>query len=229
MFFAGEIEHKGVLTMNGCVGEMRVTFFSVTRQRTEEISQTMTIQPQPGAEGLVIRGTNPVYSGTTVKHPTYSPDTLFYAKGVDGKPRIRTCDEQVPPRCAPVTLQAEAYTPRISLQNTCKIRIFVAIRYEAYQGRFMRKGWWVVEPGAVVNTDVATAGPYVYFYADSQDFKSSWNGDGEDTALNRTVTPKPFAAEDTEQLTGAGSKSVNFFRATASMTRPTFTQSFKCS
>jgi len=88
----------------------------------------------------------------------------------------------------------------------------------------------VVDPGAVVQTDVATVSPYVYFYADSQDGTSSWNGHGEDTSLTRTVqASKAFAAEDAELLTGAGSKAVNFFRATVNILKPTFTQSFSCS
>jgi uncharacterized membrane protein len=227
VFFAGEIEHKGTLTMNGCVGEMRVTFFSVTRQRTEEITQTMTTLPRQGPEGLVIRGSNPVYSGTTVKHQTYSPDTLYYKRDTDGRVVINTCDEQSPPRCAPVTRISETPTVRISLQNNCKIRIFVAVRYQTYQGRLLRRGWWLVEPGALMQTDIATLGQYVYFYADSPGSATAWTGDGEETSLSRTVQPTAFAAEDVEQLT-AGARTVNFFRSTVNVTRPTFTQSFSC-
>jgi len=229
VFYGGEIEYRGTLTMNGCIGEMRISFFSTSTQRTEEITQTMTTQPTQGVDGLTIRGSNPLYSGTTVKHPTYSPDTLFYRRTPDGKKIVRTCDEQSPPKCSPVTLLSEANAVRILLQNTCKSQIFVAIRSETYQGRFMRKGWWVLEPGGVVQTDVATVNPNVYFYAYSHGATSSWNGDGEPTSLNRTVQSKAFAAEDAEQLTGAGTTAVNFFRATINVLRPTFTQSFSCS
>jgi hypothetical protein len=92
----------------------------------------------------------------------------------------------------------------------------------------MRRGWWALEPGALQETDITTLAQNVYFYADAQDLIFVWNGDRDVNPPRRTVETRAFTVEDDAQLTGPGSKTVSFFRATVGLDARTFTQTFNC-
>ncbi|MEM9544211.1 MAG: hypothetical protein AAGA60_32615 [Cyanobacteria bacterium P01_E01_bin.42] len=68
--------YESELRMNGYQGIMITRFFNQNTNRPEAVQQTMQVVGSP--QGLVISGANPVYFGTTIRHPTYSPDNFLF-------------------------------------------------------------------------------------------------------------------------------------------------------
>jgi len=222
-FAAGVIQHDATLTMNGCAGEMRVAFYNDDTRRREEITQRMSLSQ--GAQGIRISGFYPVYSGTGTRHPSYMADKLLYSVDPQGRATFRNCDEGG--NCSPVEIISETRAVRIVLQNDCSERIYVALLFRAPEGRWMRRGWWVVGPWTSRETDAATTSTYVYFYADGEQ-GTVWHGTNQVGSLSRQVVTASFDREDSAVLYGAGLKTVSFIRQTVNLTYATHTLRFTC-
>lgn len=66
--FAGYV-HESTVVMNGLSGVMRTKYFNSLTNKTEIVKQNMTLKSVP--RGLMLIGSNPVYDGTSQRHPTY--------------------------------------------------------------------------------------------------------------------------------------------------------------
>ena len=64
------------IRMNGYTGIMVTRFFNQNTNRSEIVQQTVQLASAP--QGWVIAGSNPVYWGTNIRHPTYSPDNFLF-------------------------------------------------------------------------------------------------------------------------------------------------------
>ncbi len=222
-FSSGEIVHDATLTMSGCTGNMRVSFYNVDTRQRETITQRMTLSQS--AQGMRISGSYPVYYyGTTRRHPDYVVDRLVYSVDPEGRATFRNCD--VLGNCSPVEVLSETRAMRILLQNACTREIDVAIFYQTPQRRWMRRGWWVLAPGAIRETDASTLNRNVYFYA--QGGTMAWHGEGELGSEIRTVVDEAFETDGTVALQGLGLRTVSFFRTIVDPTRPAHTQRFSC-
>ena len=96
------IVHESILVMKGYYGVMRTQYFSPISRKTEVIDQAMELKSS--SKGLVLIGRNPVYAGTSRRHPSYSPDNFLFTIQPNGSVQILTCDNAS--RCSSVDLQA---------------------------------------------------------------------------------------------------------------------------
>lgn len=86
---------------------------------------------------------------------------------------------------------------RVHLRNACSARLHVVVYYRALDERWVTRGWWNVEPGQTVETDVATRNTPLYFYAESPTIRWTWSGSGSADAVEL-----PIAEERFDQLAG---------------------------
>ncbi|KAI9134302.1 hypothetical protein [Acaryochloris sp. CCMEE 5410] len=103
-FSAGGIVHESTLLMRGYSGWMRTRFFNLATRKTNTVVQRMRVRPS--ANGLLIVGYNPVYAGTTIRHPSYLPDALVFRISPDGSTLAFTCDTAGRGQCSPITVKA---------------------------------------------------------------------------------------------------------------------------
>ncbi|MEH2152385.1 hypothetical protein [Nostoc sp.] len=94
----GGIAHESILKMNGYSGTMRTRYYNTELRKTEAVDQTMRLTAHP--RGLLILGYNPVYAGTSIKHPTYLPDNFFFSITPIGEKIFLNCDDGN--QCSPV-------------------------------------------------------------------------------------------------------------------------------
>lgn len=97
---AAGVIHESVLRIKGDSGVMTTRFFDLIKGRTTVVQQTMKLKQSP--EGLLILGSNPVYPGTNIPYPGYSPDNFLFQITPDGEPRFVTCD--LKRQCSEVTI-----------------------------------------------------------------------------------------------------------------------------
>lgn len=95
------IVHQSVLEMNGHFGNMRTRYFDPTINRKESVDQQMVLKSSP--YGLVLLGYNPVYAGTSTRHPNYAADNFLFSINDDGTFIAYTCDDDR--RCSAVDVQ----------------------------------------------------------------------------------------------------------------------------
>lgn len=95
------IVYESILVMQGFSGSMRTKYYDPSRGK-QAVDQTMYLKSSP--DGLVLLGYNPVYAGTTIKHPTYVADNFLFAIEYDGSAKAAICDDSL--RCSGVTVQA---------------------------------------------------------------------------------------------------------------------------
>jgi hypothetical protein len=81
-FGEGVYLHRALLLMNGCTGTLNVSFYSLQRQTYETVIQMIRMETAPGR--IIFHGTNPVYAGTNLAHPTYHPDTIVFQRQPSG-------------------------------------------------------------------------------------------------------------------------------------------------
>jgi hypothetical protein len=75
-FSSGPIVHSGQLWLNSNgMGRMTVKYFSPDLGRQESVDQTIRSENTP--QGMLLVGSNPIYSGTRRRIPTYIPDTFL--------------------------------------------------------------------------------------------------------------------------------------------------------
>jgi hypothetical protein len=88
--------------MGGYHGSIRTWYFDARRGRTVAVDQKLRLKSS--ANGLIFLGSNPVYAGTNVRHPTYSPDNFLYQVRPDGTLVVFTCDYYL--QCSSVDVEA---------------------------------------------------------------------------------------------------------------------------
>ncbi len=80
----GPIVHAGKLWLNSNGrGRLTVKFYNTNLGRPESIDLTMSTENTP--QGILLVGSNPVYSGTRRRHPTYSPDNFLIRIDENGR------------------------------------------------------------------------------------------------------------------------------------------------
>ena len=84
------IVYQSVLVMEGYSGMMRTRYFEPGINRKQVIDQEISLKSSP--EGLVLLGYNPVYAGTSTRHPTYAADNFLFSIEPDGSLAAYTCD-----------------------------------------------------------------------------------------------------------------------------------------
>lgn len=89
-FSVNGIVHESVVAMNGYSGAMRTKYFNPNLRRTQVVDQTIRLKSS--SQGLILVGYNPVYAGTTRRHPTYNADNFLISVQPDGSRTIYTCD-----------------------------------------------------------------------------------------------------------------------------------------
>jgi hypothetical protein len=83
--------YQSILVMEGYFGVMRTQYFDSTINQKQVIDQEISLKSSP--EGLVLLGYNPVYSGTSRRHPTYAADNFLFSVEPDGSVIAYTCDD----------------------------------------------------------------------------------------------------------------------------------------
>ncbi|WP_108808054.1 hypothetical protein [Aquimarina spinulae] len=88
-FTAGLTQYRCALVIfdNG-TGKMRVRYYD---KRTTMIEQTMAIENTQ--YGIRLKGYNPVYAGTKIKHPSYNADNFYISMDEYGKYTIINVDD----------------------------------------------------------------------------------------------------------------------------------------
>lgn len=90
-FSNGGIVHAGQLWLNdNGMGRMTVKYFSPELGRQESVDQTMRSENTP--QGILLVGSNPIYSGTRRRIPTYSPDNFLLRIDENGHRTFFTFD-----------------------------------------------------------------------------------------------------------------------------------------
>ncbi|MHC5729575.1 MAG: hypothetical protein ACYTXY_36715, partial [Nostoc sp.] len=84
------IVYQSVLVMEGYSGMMRTRYFDPTINKKQVIDQEISLKSSP--QGLVLLGYNPVYAGTSIRHPTYAADNFLFSVEPDGSLAAYTCD-----------------------------------------------------------------------------------------------------------------------------------------
>jgi uncharacterized membrane protein len=92
-------------------------------------------------------------------------------------------------------LEAEAAI-KIKLRNSASQKISVAVNFMDTKGRWMTRGWWIVEPGDIVTTDIVTNNSYIYFYAEGAEDDAVWDGSDDSDAIDRWIVDEKFSWYD---------------------------------
>jgi len=98
----------------------------------------------------------------------------------------------------------------VSLHNQCSESITVVIHYKALNNMWVTEGWWKVEPGKILRTDVVTRNRIVYFYAKSDSF--TWDGDDEEGTIEKTVISNKFTRIGSDSIEGENLREVSLFK-----------------
>ncbi|MDZ8065262.1 MAG: hypothetical protein RMY64_06425 [Nostoc sp. DedQUE08] len=86
------IVYQSVLVMEGYSGVMRTRYFNPSINQKQGVDQNISLKSSP--QGLVLLGYNPVYAGTSRRHPTYAADNFLFSVEPDGSLTAYTCDER---------------------------------------------------------------------------------------------------------------------------------------
>lgn len=96
------VVHESVLVMEGYYGAMRTRYFDSSINRSQAIAQEISLKSSP--EGLILLGDNPVYAGTSKRHPNYAADNFLFSVEPDGSVIAYTCDNLR--QCSAVNVEA---------------------------------------------------------------------------------------------------------------------------
>lgn len=86
------IVYQSVLVMEGYSGVMRTKYFDPSINQKQGVDQNISLKSSP--QGLVLLGYNPVYAGTSRRHPSYAADNFLFSVEPDGSLTAYTCDER---------------------------------------------------------------------------------------------------------------------------------------
>lgn len=95
------IVYQSVLVMEGYSGVMRTRYFDPSINQKQGVDQKISLKSSP--QGLVLLGYNPVYAGTSRRHPTYAADNFLFSVEPDGSLTAYTCDAQT--QCSAVDIE----------------------------------------------------------------------------------------------------------------------------
>ncbi|MBN3897743.1 MAG: hypothetical protein HWQ41_21485 [Nostoc sp. NOS(2021)] len=84
------VVYQSVLVMEGYSGMMRTRYFDPGINKKQVVDQEISLKSSP--QGLVLLGYNPVYAGTSRRHPTYAADSFLFSVEPDGSVTAYTCD-----------------------------------------------------------------------------------------------------------------------------------------
>lgn len=84
------VVYQSVLVMEGYYGAMRTRYFDSTINRSQAVDQEVSLKSS--SQGLVLLGDNPVYAGTSTRHPTYAADNFLFSVEPDGSLTAYACD-----------------------------------------------------------------------------------------------------------------------------------------
>jgi hypothetical protein len=96
------VVYQSVLVMQGYSGVMRTRYFDSSINRRQVVDQEISLKSSP--QGLVLLGYNPVYPGTSRRHPTYAADNFLFSVEPDGSVIAYTCDDLQ--RCSAVDVES---------------------------------------------------------------------------------------------------------------------------
>ncbi|MEH2092295.1 MULTISPECIES: hypothetical protein [unclassified Nostoc] len=96
------VVYQSVLVMKGYSGMMRTRYFDSRINRSQVVDQEINLKSSP--QGLVLLGYNPVYPGTSRRHPTYAADNFLFSVEPDGSVIAYTCDDLR--RCSAVDVES---------------------------------------------------------------------------------------------------------------------------
>ena len=85
------VVYQSVLVMQGYSGVMRTRYFDSSINKKQVVDQEISLKSSP--QGLVLLGYNPVYPGTSRRHPTYAADNFLFSVEPDGSLTAYTCDD----------------------------------------------------------------------------------------------------------------------------------------
>jgi hypothetical protein len=85
------VVYQSVLVMKGYYGLMRTRYFDSSINKKQVVDQEISLKSS--AQGLVLLGSNPVYPGTSRRHPTYAADNFLFSVEPDGSLTAYTCDD----------------------------------------------------------------------------------------------------------------------------------------
>ncbi|MCC5668062.1 hypothetical protein LC653_30360 [Nostoc sp. CHAB 5784] len=85
------VVYQSVLVMKGYSGVMRTRYFDFRINKKQVVNQEISLKSSP--QGLVLLGYNPVYPGTSRRHPTYAADNFLFSVEPDGSLTAYTCDD----------------------------------------------------------------------------------------------------------------------------------------
>jgi hypothetical protein len=71
------IVYQSVLVMQGYSGVMRTRYFEPGINKKQVVDQEISLKSSP--QGLILLGYNPVYAGTSTRHPTYVADNFLFS------------------------------------------------------------------------------------------------------------------------------------------------------
>lgn len=149
--------------------------------------------------------------------------------------RRRLHDERIAARRDRIALLAERYEDgetrrydKIELHNACKFKIAVAVHYRDLDDEWITRGWWNVEPGETTTTDAMTRNAYVYFFAENQSEGRSWNGDGDEHALELKTVDNRFDHLRDDPWVYDQPRTVSFFRRHTGEEWTDHVETFEC-
>ncbi|MGF1934395.1 MAG: hypothetical protein RM347_008335 [Nostoc sp. ChiQUE02] len=85
------VVYQSVLVMSGYSGVMRTRYFDSRINQKQVVDQEISLKSS--SQGLVLLGYNPVYPGTSRRHPTYAADNFLFSVEPDGSVIAYTCDD----------------------------------------------------------------------------------------------------------------------------------------
>ena len=117
----------------------------------------------------------------------------------------------------------------VAIQNGCDQPIFVAVNYMELDDAWVTRGWWVVPPGQVGETDVVTANRWVYLYAENQQAGLVWSPQPGQFQQTKSVVAKAFTLPDGEPPVYPDTRTATFFGVDIGPTFQRYVHSFTCS
>jgi hypothetical protein len=95
------VVYQSVLVMEGYSGMMRTRYFEPGINKKQVIDQEISLKSSP--QGLILLGYNPVYAGTSRKHPNYAADNFLFSIQPNGSVTAYTCDNLL--QCSAVDVE----------------------------------------------------------------------------------------------------------------------------
>jgi curved DNA-binding protein CbpA len=120
--------------------------------------------------------------------------------------------------------QNSASIKNIYIKNECRETISASVAYLGIN-EWLTKGWWVIQPGAEINTGEKTSSKDIYVFAYSANFQ--WKGDKKNGIL-REVSNIDFTSSDSVRFTGGNVYFVPFKPAVVNSVESYYEVAFAC-